>query len=179
MKLTQQQLEAHLMGAANILRGRTAGQDYKNYILSLMFYKRLSDQWGHRGRRGDQGAGAPTGAGVYGGGARDLPQARRAPIRDPRRITVGGRESGVAGAKAGEFFTPPEVVDVLVRILEPRPGEAARMTGHSLDVWTRHYAGDYGKPQRDEARPGCSSTASERSSLSPSSRSAATALPPA
>src|SRR6266702_938221 len=45
MKLTPQQLEAHLMGAANILRGRTAGQDYKNYILSLMFYKRLCDQW--------------------------------------------------------------------------------------------------------------------------------------
>ena len=45
MKLTQQQLEAHLRGAANILRGKTAGQDYKNYILSLMFYKRLCDQW--------------------------------------------------------------------------------------------------------------------------------------
>src|SRR5690242_9774247 len=45
MKLTLQQLEAHLLGAANILRGRTAGQDYKNYILSLMFYKRLCDQW--------------------------------------------------------------------------------------------------------------------------------------
>lgn len=45
MKLTQQQLEAHLLGAANILRGKTAGQDYKNYILSLMFYKRLCDQW--------------------------------------------------------------------------------------------------------------------------------------
>jgi hypothetical protein len=29
MKLTQQQLEAHLWGAANILRGKTAGQDYK------------------------------------------------------------------------------------------------------------------------------------------------------
>lgn len=41
MRLTQQQLEAHLWGAANILRGKTAGQDYKNYILSLMFYKRL------------------------------------------------------------------------------------------------------------------------------------------
>jgi type I restriction enzyme M protein len=27
------------------LRGKTAGQDYKNYILSLMFYKRLCDQW--------------------------------------------------------------------------------------------------------------------------------------
>jgi len=45
MTLTLQQLEAHLLGAANILRGKTAGQDYKNYILSLMFYKRLGDQW--------------------------------------------------------------------------------------------------------------------------------------
>ena len=45
MTLTLQQIEAHLLGAANILRGRTAGQDYKNYILSLMFYKRLCDQW--------------------------------------------------------------------------------------------------------------------------------------
>jgi hypothetical protein len=45
MRLTQQQLETHLWGAANILRGKTAGQDYKNYILSLMFYKRLCDQW--------------------------------------------------------------------------------------------------------------------------------------
>lgn len=45
MKLTLQQLEAHLWGAANILRGKTAGQDYKNYILSLMFYKWLCNQW--------------------------------------------------------------------------------------------------------------------------------------
>ncbi len=45
MKLTLQQLDAHLWGAANILRGKTAGQDYKNYILSLMFYKRLCDEW--------------------------------------------------------------------------------------------------------------------------------------
>ncbi|MBA3513012.1 MAG: type I restriction-modification system subunit M N-terminal domain-containing protein [Pyrinomonadaceae bacterium] len=44
-RLTQQQLETHLWGAANILRGKTAGQDYKNYILSLIFYKRLCDQW--------------------------------------------------------------------------------------------------------------------------------------
>jgi Phage integrase family len=32
------------------------------------------------------------------------------------------------------------------------PVQASKMTGHSLDTWTRHYAGDYGKPQRDEAR---------------------------
>lgn len=35
MKLPQRQLEAHLWGAVNILRGKTAGQDYKNFILSL------------------------------------------------------------------------------------------------------------------------------------------------
>jgi len=32
------------------------------------------------------------------------------------------------------------------------PVQASRMTGHSLDVWVRHYAGDFGKAQRDEAR---------------------------
>ena len=36
MRLTQQQLEAHLWGAANILRGKTAGQDYKNYFAQEM-----------------------------------------------------------------------------------------------------------------------------------------------
>ncbi len=44
-KLTLQQLETHLWSAADVLRGRTAGQDYKTYLLSLMFFKRLSDQW--------------------------------------------------------------------------------------------------------------------------------------
>ncbi|MBI1790535.1 MAG: type I restriction-modification system subunit M N-terminal domain-containing protein [Acidobacteria bacterium] len=44
-KLTQQELETYLWGAANILRGKTAGQDYKTYILTLLFFKRLSDQW--------------------------------------------------------------------------------------------------------------------------------------
>ena len=34
---------------------------------------------------------------------------------------VALRRADDAGAKAGEFFTPPEVVDTLVRILEPRP----------------------------------------------------------
>ena len=44
-KLTQQELETYLWGAATILRGKTAGQDYKTYILTLLFFKRLSDQW--------------------------------------------------------------------------------------------------------------------------------------
>src|SRR5215217_6414168 len=61
MKLTQQQLEAHLWGAANILRGKTAGQDYKNYILTLMFYKRLCDQWTYEVDEAIQGIEQRTG----------------------------------------------------------------------------------------------------------------------
>ena len=46
MRLTlQQQLQVHLWGSANILRGKTTGQDNKNYILWLMLYKRLCDKW--------------------------------------------------------------------------------------------------------------------------------------
>lgn len=194
------------MGAANILRGRTAGQDYKNYILSLMFYKRLSDQWEHEAdeairelerqqgkeftdaqravfrKRGEHRFNIPDGA-RWGdvkavstniGGV--LTKAMRAvadsnddlrgvftvdwnqPAPDgsgkpliPNEVVhaliqhfdehdlsnksvppdVLGRAyeylikyfADDAGARAGEFFTPPEVVDVLVRILEPKPGD--------------------------------------------------------
>ncbi len=44
MRPTQQQLEAHLWGATNIPRGKTAGQDYQNDILSLMFHERPCDR---------------------------------------------------------------------------------------------------------------------------------------
>ena len=36
MKLRLQQFEAHLWGAANILRGKTAGQDYKGSVPSFV-----------------------------------------------------------------------------------------------------------------------------------------------
>ena len=206
MKLTLQQLEAHLWGAANILRGRTAGQDYKNYILSLMFYKRLCDQWEceadeaiaelerQQGRefteeqkaifrkRGDHRYVIPDGArwgdvkaisnnigevltramravadanqelrGVFtvdwnqpapdGSGRPLIPnEVVHALVQhfDQHDLSNNSVPSDVlgrayeylikkfaddAGAKAGEFFTPPEVADTLVRILEPRPGD--------------------------------------------------------
>ena len=206
MKLTLQQLEAHLWGAANILRGKTAGQDYKNYILSLMFYKRLCDQWeceaddaiaelerqqGHEfteaqkaifRKRGEHRYAIPDGARwgdvkavstnigeVLTGAMRAVANANQelrgvftvdwnqpAPDGFGRPLIANevvhalvqhfdehdlsntsvpsdvlGRAyeylikkfADDAGAKAGEFFTPPEVVDTLVRILEPRPGD--------------------------------------------------------
>lgn len=206
MKLTQQQLEAHLWGAANILRGKTAGQDYKNYILSLMFYKRLCDQWEYeadeaiaekekeQGRkfteaqkaifraRGDHRFTIPEGSkwgdvlaastnlgeklttamravstaneelkGVFtvdwnqpapdGSGKPLIPNEvvhaliQHFDSHDLSNFSVPPDILGHAyeylikkfaddaGAKAGEFFTPPEVVDTLVRMLEPHPGD--------------------------------------------------------
>ena len=206
MRLTIRRLEAHLWGAAQILRGKTAGQDYKNYILSLMFYKRLCDQWEweaddaiaeqerQQGRvftetekaifrkRGEHRYAIPDGSrwgdvkAVSANIGEALTRATRAvadandelrgvftvdwnqPVPDgsgkplianevvhalvqhfdeydlsnrsvPADVLGRAYEYLIkkfaddAGAKAGEFFTPPEVADILVRILEPRPGD--------------------------------------------------------
>ena len=229
MRLTLQQLEAHLWGAANILRGKTAGQDYKNYILSLMFYKRLCDQWEweaddaiaeqerQQGRpfteaqkaifrkRGEHRYAIPDGSrwgdvkavSVNIGEALTRAMRAVADANDELRgvFTVDWNQpapdgSGKplianevvhalvqhfdehdlsnrsvpadvlgrayeylikkfaddAGAKAGEFFTPPEVVDTLVRILEPRPGDtiydptggSGGMLVHAADYLREH-----------------------------------------
>src|SRR5436309_2539953 len=229
MKLTQQQLEAHLWGAANILRGKTAGQDYKNYILSLMFYKRLCDQWEceaddaiaelekQQGRafsekekrvfrkRGEHRFQIPDGSrwgdvkaasinfgevlttamravanandelrGVFtvdwnqpapdGSGKPLIPnEVVHALVQHFDEHDLSNRSvppdvlgrayeylikqfADDAGAKAGEFFTPPEVVDTLVRILEPRPGDtvydptagSGGMLVHAADFLREH-----------------------------------------
>ncbi len=207
VRLTQQQLEAHLWGAANILRGKTAGQDYKNYILSLMFYKRLCDQWENEAdeaiaqlerqqgqpftqkqkavfrARGEHRFRIPEGSrwgdvlavaenlgetltdamravanandelrGVFtvdwnqpapdASGKKLIPnEVVHALVQHFHEIDLSNRSvpsdvlgrayeylikqfADDAGAKAGEFFTPPEVVDALVRMLQPRPGDA-------------------------------------------------------
>lgn len=229
MRLTQQQLEAHLWGAANILRGKTAGQDYKNYILSLMFYKRLCDQWEceadeaiavqekqqgraftekekslfrkrnvHRfsipdgARWGDVKAASTNLGEVLTKAMRAVAEANdelkgvftvdwNQPAPDgsgrpliPNEVVhaliqhfdahdlsnksvpgdVLGRAyeylikqfADDAGAKAGEFFTPPAVVDTLVWILEPQPGDtiydptggSGGMLVHSADYLREH-----------------------------------------
>ncbi|MCP4403829.1 MAG: SAM-dependent DNA methyltransferase, partial [bacterium] len=205
MKLSQQELEPHLWGAANILRNKTAGQDYKNYILSLMFYKRLCDQWENeadeaiaelerqQGRKFTENQKAifrsreehrfPLPEGSRWGDVLAVSENIGEKLTDAMRAVASANEElhGVftvdwnqpapdasgrklipnevvhaliqhfdehdlsnksvpadvlgrayeylikkfaddAGAKAGEFFTPPEVVDTLVRILEPQPG---------------------------------------------------------
>jgi type I restriction enzyme M protein len=229
MKLTLQQLEAHLWGAANILRGKTAGQDYKNYILSLMFFKRLCDQWEgeaddaiavlerqqersfteqqkaifrkrgeHRfkipdgSRWGDVKAASTNIGEVLTKAMRAVADANEelrgvftvdwnqpAPDGSGKPLIPNGVVHALiqhfdehdlsnksvppdilgrayeylikqfaddAGAKAGEFFTPPEVVDTLVRILVPRPGDtiydptsgSGGMLVHTADYLCEH-----------------------------------------
>lgn len=44
--ITLSELESHLWEAANILRGSPVDRsDWKNYILPLLFFKRLCDVW--------------------------------------------------------------------------------------------------------------------------------------
>ena len=45
MPLTKAELESKLWGAADILRGQINSTDYKNYIFSMLFLKRLSDRF--------------------------------------------------------------------------------------------------------------------------------------
>lgn len=45
MTITLNELEQHLWGAANILRGSIDSGEYKSYIFGLLFFKRLSDVW--------------------------------------------------------------------------------------------------------------------------------------
>ncbi|MGB3674151.1 MAG: class I SAM-dependent DNA methyltransferase [Candidatus Nanopelagicales bacterium] len=43
--LTQKELESYLWGAATLLRGLIDASDYKQYVIPLLFFKRLSDVW--------------------------------------------------------------------------------------------------------------------------------------
>lgn len=44
-RITQQELESYLWGAATLLRGLIDAGDYKQFIFPLLFFKRVSDVW--------------------------------------------------------------------------------------------------------------------------------------
>ena len=44
-KITLQQLESFLWESANILRGKMDAAEFKDYIFSIMFLKRISDSF--------------------------------------------------------------------------------------------------------------------------------------
>ena len=59
-RITQQQLESYLWGAAVLLRGTIDAGDYKQFVFPLIFFKRLSDVW-------DEDHAAALAAGALGG----------------------------------------------------------------------------------------------------------------
>ena len=44
-RMSRQELESYLRGAATLLRGLIDASDYKQYVFPLLFFKRLSDVW--------------------------------------------------------------------------------------------------------------------------------------
>ena len=44
-QLTLAELERHLWGAADLLRGSIDSGDFKHYIFGLLLYERLCDVW--------------------------------------------------------------------------------------------------------------------------------------
>jgi integrase len=67
-----------------------------------------------------------------------------------RNLAVRGVEAAALGK-----VTPKDLRASFCSLAGRRrvdPVEAAQLTGHSLNVWTRYYARSFGKAQRDEAR---------------------------
>lgn len=61
--LSKQELESKLWQAADILRGQINAADYKNYIFSIMFLKRLSDRFNPALKLDATAEGKPTSTG--------------------------------------------------------------------------------------------------------------------
>ncbi|WP_225730454.1 MULTISPECIES: class I SAM-dependent DNA methyltransferase [unclassified Nocardia] len=213
-ELTLSELEAHLLGAAHLLRGLVDQADFKSYIFPLLFYKRLSDVYseefddalahsggdrdfaaktdqhrfvvpeGHHwkdvvaapdeklGRvlvnalRAIEKANPDTLDGIFGDTPwtnrdRVPPHVLRALLNHFSARFLGDayanadllgqayeylikKFADLSNKKAGEFYTPRAVVELLVNILAPEPGEdvydPACGTGGMLIEVTNHFA---------------------------------------
>ncbi len=87
--------EKELWAAANELRGAVAENQYKDYVLSLLFLKHMSEKY--EIRKGE---------------LKNL-------LQDEYYI---GKFAMAEGSGAGQFFTPGSIVRLLVEMLEPYEG---------------------------------------------------------
>lgn len=80
--------------------------------------------------------------------------SRRGKPLNHRNLAVRGVEEAAKAAELGKV-TPKDLRASFCSLAGRRrvdPVEAAQLTGHSLNVWTRYYARSFGKEQRNEAR---------------------------
>lgn len=193
MTITQQELEARLLQAANALRGPVDPADFKTYVFPMLFWKWISDTWqfehaeaiaeygdeitdeieadyhrfdlpagthwgsvttkasnlgaeiGKAFQRIEQ-ANARSLAGIFGdaawGNQERIPESALIGLiaafneitLDPSTVSHDLLGQGYeyllkdfadeSGKRAGEFFTPREVVSLIVGVLRPEPGES-------------------------------------------------------
>ena len=99
MPLTSQELQSKLWQAADILRGQIDSADYKNYIFSILFLKRLSDRFDEEVESAVSDRGVPMGNGPRRPRrARVLRAGGRPLVRDHQQVHGTGR-----GAERGQL----------------------------------------------------------------------------
>ena len=97
MPLTMQELGFKLWQAADILRGQIDSADYKNYIFSILFLKRLSDRFDEE-VEGAVASSVPRDVALTDPGRARVLRPRVRPLARPRR---GLHERG-RGAQHGQ-----------------------------------------------------------------------------
>ena len=103
MPLSQKELEQKLWQAADLLRGQIDAADYKNYIFSILYLKRLSDRF-----------------------AEEVEEAVHGPDRVPR-------EAALSDADEHEFFVPEEARWPALTAPGMALGERLNMASHAVE----------------------------------------------
>src|SRR5260370_211819 len=107
-RISQQQLESYLWGAATLLRGTIDAGDYKQFIFPLLFYKRLCDVFDEETQTALNESGGDADFAAYSENHRfQIP--REAHWREVRQVTKNIGRSLQSGMRAIETANPDKL----------------------------------------------------------------------